>query len=63
VGAVIAHQRAAGSHELASELFATLHDSNLALREAELAAIERKAYEIELARHPEWADDVRSLAR
>jgi len=61
VRAVSAHLRAAGSHELAAELFATLHDSNLAVHESELAAFERQAYETELARHPEWADDVRGL--
>ena len=40
-----------------------LRDSKLAAKEAELAAIEREAYEIELSRHPEWADDLRGLAR
>lgn len=59
VRAVNAHLRAAGSHELAAELFATLHDMTLASRESELADAERRAYATELARHPEWAQDVR----
>ena len=59
VRAVHAHLRAAGSHELAAELFTTLHDSKLPVRESELAAAERAAYETEVARHPEWADDIR----
>jgi hypothetical protein len=63
VRAVNAHLRAAASHETAAELFATFHDSKLAMRESDLAAAERKTYEIELARHPDWADDVRGLAR
>lgn len=57
--AVNAHLRAAGSHELAAELFTTLQDRQRATRESELAAAERVAYATELARHPEWADDVR----
>jgi hypothetical protein len=48
---------------MAAELFATFHDPKLAMRESDLAAAERKAYEIELARHPDWAGDVRGLAR
>jgi hypothetical protein len=59
VRAVNAHLRAAESHDVAAELFAQLRDSTLAARESELAAAERKGYAIALARHPEWAGDVR----
>jgi hypothetical protein len=58
VRAVNAHLRAAGSHETAAELFAELNDPTLAKQESELAEAERRAYSTELARHPEWADDV-----
>jgi hypothetical protein len=63
VRAVNAHLRAAGSHEVAAELFTTMRDRQRAARESELAAAEREAYAIELARHPEWADDVRLSSR
>jgi hypothetical protein len=58
VRAVNAHLRAAGSHEIAAELFGELKDRKLATRESELAEAERRAYATELARHPEWADDL-----
>jgi hypothetical protein len=44
---------------MAAELFAQFREPKLAVRESELAAAERAAYATELARHPEWADDVR----
>jgi hypothetical protein len=44
---------------LAADLFATLHDMTLSVRESELADAERRAYATELARHPEWAEDFR----
>jgi hypothetical protein len=55
--AVNVHLRAARSHETAAGLFAGLPDLEMAARESELAAAERRAYSAALARHPEWAQD------
>jgi hypothetical protein len=55
---VNAHMPAARAHEIAAELFGRLGDVGLAEAESELAVGQRRACTAQLARHPEWTEDL-----
>lgn len=56
--ALKAYVRAARTHEAAAGFHSRLGFPDLAAREFDRAAEERRGYDVAVARHPEWAADV-----